>query len=262
MYEDETIAFWENFPAADLAARCASLHAQRREMSQQTGFIEVQATRRAIAFGAIEGTGIEVGAGSRPFPIPSNVTCYYGDIRDKGELEKYFSTSDISLSGRIDAQSMDSVEKDSLDFVISAHVIEHLFDPIGAIENTISRLRQGGTFLLVVPEMTATFDRRRPPTSLPHLLTDWQDVGENSKLQAYEEHCRYVHPELTGETLSETEVRTTAEAAMARGEDIHVHAWRKQDFDEMLDHVSGIIGFSHHFSMSVQNENIYVLRRS
>ena len=44
----------------------------------------------------------------------------------------------------IDAQTFDGIDNDSLDFVISAHVIEHLRDPIGSIVNAIRVLKAGG----------------------------------------------------------------------------------------------------------------------
>ena len=99
----------------------------------------VNLERRAVAERFLTGHGIEVGAGDRPFPVPSHVRVFYGDIRDAASVEDYFKTADVRAGSPIDAQTFAGVADASLDFVISAHVIEHLRDPIGSIVNAIRR---------------------------------------------------------------------------------------------------------------------------
>lgn len=258
---DESPDFWLPFAHDDLAARCATLHAERRQREGAVAEAEVQAVRRTLAQVFLRGQGVEVGAGSRPFPVPPQARCRYGDIRDQAQLADYFGTDRVSVEGRIDAQTMAGVPPDSLDFVISAHVIEHLDDPLGAIRATVQVLRPGGVFLLVVPEMTRTWDCRRPPTPLAHLLRDSVDGGQGTRLQAYVEHVRHVHPQITGEVIPEDAVMDHARATMAAGMDLHVHAWREADFRELLDHLAPRTGFAVEAALSVQNENLYVLRR-
>lgn len=258
--QDEQPEYWRSFSFNDLAARVAALHAQRRELRQAKEDAEIQTARRAFAAAFVRGSGIEVGAGSRPFPIPDGATCYYGDVRDADQLATYFGTDQVQLTGQIDAETMAGVPLASQDFVISAHVIEHLWNPIGAIEATIRRLKPGGHFLLVVPEMSATWDRKRPPTTLEHVLADWRDGGAGTRLQAYIEHARFVHPLLSGEVIPEHLLEADATRVMAAGMDVHVHAWRMQDFREMLDYVGPRIGFEIAAQLQVINENLFVLR--
>src|SRR5436189_131003 len=80
------------------------------------------------------------------------------------------------------------IDNDSLDFVISAHVIEHLRDPISSVVNAIRVLKVGGIHVLVVPDMRYTFDRNRPETTVEHVLTDFADGGVSTCRNAYEEH--------------------------------------------------------------------------
>jgi SAM-dependent methyltransferase len=258
--QDEQPEYWQAFSFNDLAARVAALHMQRRELRQAKLDAEIHAARRAFAAAFVRGSGIEVGAGSRPFPIPDDARCYYGDVRDADQLASYFGTDQVQLTGEIDAQTMSGVPLASQDFVISAHVIEHLWNPIGAIEATIRRLKPGGHFLLVVPEMSATWDRKRPPTTLEHVLADWQDGGAGTRLQAYIEHTRFVHPLLSGESVPEHLIEADAARVMAAGMDLHVHAWRLQDFREMLDYVAPRIGFMLAAQLQVVNENLFALR--
>ena len=257
---EETAEYWHPYPHEDLALRVAVLHGQRRELQEAKAESEIQAVRRAISAAFVSGRGIEVGAGSRPFPIPDGARCFYGDVRDEGELATYFGTDSVSFTGKLDAQTLDGVPLASLDFAISAHVIEHLFDPLGSIRATIERLKPGGIFLLVVPELTSTWDRRRPPTTVEHMVADLRDGGEGTRLQAYLEHFQYVAPEL-GAAVPEDEIDRRARETMATGHDIHVHAWRAEDFRAMLDYAAPRFGFAIVAQVSSGNENLFVLRR-
>lgn len=261
MIEDETVEFWLRFDHADLAARCAALHSQRRELSESLAVRSIEVARKAVGEIFLTGSGIEVGAGTRPFPLPEGCSCDYGDIRNSAEVAEYFSSDQAPQSSRIDAQTLEGIDHGVLDFVISAHVIEHLENPIGAIRETILRLRLGGIFICVVPDKTKTWDIRRPTTELSHLIRDDQDGGKSTRLEAYLEHIRFVHPELTGETIQESEVERRATEKMNKNMDIHFHAWSGSDFRLILDDIGNDIGFDTLCQISVENENIFVLKR-
>lgn len=258
---DETSEYWLPFPHDDLALRCAVLHQQRRELEEAKYAAEVHGARQAIAGIFVKGKGVEVGAGARPFPIPRGTECFHGDVLDAASLAKYFGTDRVALDGAIDAQTMRGVPEASLDFAISAHVIEHLHDPIGSIRATIATLKPGGVFILVAPELTQTWDKRRPPTTLEHVIQDSRDGGASTRYQAAEEHCRYVYPELTGKEFTEQEIRETATRLAFEGADLHIHAWRAVDFAKMLEYVAKDSPFRIEAALSYVNENAFVLRR-
>ncbi|MEQ1911956.1 MAG: methyltransferase domain-containing protein, partial [Vicinamibacterales bacterium] len=71
-----------------------------------------------------------------------------------------------------EARQLTMVDDESYDFVLSSHCLEHLADPLGGLEEWMRVLRSGGVLALVVPHKDATFDHRRPVTSLQHLLDD------------------------------------------------------------------------------------------
>ena len=223
----------------------------------------IQKTRKAIAMTYLSGRGIEVGAGDRPFPLPEAARVSYGDIRPQAGLENYFKTTKVTSGELIDGQTFAGFEDGSLDFVISAHVIEHLRDPMGAIVNAIRVLKIGGIHIVVVPEMRATFDRNRPETTVEHALRDFKDGGESTCRAAYEEHLRYVHPYMTGETHSEQEIDWQVGESAKRWQelDIHFHAWTRRGFEELLGAASQLASFRLETAASVVNENIFVLRK-
>lgn len=225
---------------------------------------EINARRSAVAARFLSGEGLEVGAGDRPFPVPENVRVIYGDIRDAASVQTYFKTENVRSGAQVDAQTFAGIDDGSLDFVISAHVIEHLRDPIGSIVNAIRVLRPGGIHILVVPDMRFTFDRRRPETTVEHALRDHEGGGESTCRQSYEEHLRFVHPELTNEHYSEAEIasQSSENARRWREFDIHFHAWTKSGFEALLGAAARYAPFRVEESVFVVNENIFVLRKN
>jgi SAM-dependent methyltransferase len=223
----------------------------------------VDLQRRAIADRFLAGQGVEVGAGDRPFPVPQHARVSYGDIRGTAAIQEYFKTADVRSGNAIDGQTFAEMANDSLDFVISAHVIEHLRDPIGSIVNAMRVLRPGGIHILVVPDMRFTFDRERPETTVEHALLDYGDGGESTCRQAYEEHLRYVHPVLTSEHYSEAEIESQADGAAMRWKelDVHFHAWTREGFGSLLAAAARFAPFVVEETVSVVNENIFVLRK-
>lgn len=258
--EDETEAFWLRRSHAELAEIAAVLHRDRRSAVEREGLNEILLTRRTVAEIFLNGSGVEVGAGNRPWPLPERVRCFYGDVRDKTALHGYFADDTSSIDGYIDAQTFAGVPDASLDFVISAHVLEHLPDPVGSIRETRRVLRADGIFLIAVPDMRHTHDHARPETSVEHLLRDELDGGAGTRWQAFEEHVRYVHP-LFQQPIPEDQVAVEVARIMAAGMDIHFHAWTGETFGELLERLSVSFGFAVEAHLPVQNEHIFVLRR-
>jgi hypothetical protein len=80
---DEIIEFWLTMEKEMLAEVAAEMHRQRRIWNESFLPSQVQLARKCIADIFIQGNGLEVGAGTRPFPIPESAKCYYGDLLDK-----------------------------------------------------------------------------------------------------------------------------------------------------------------------------------
>ena len=89
-------------------------------------------------------------------------------------------------------------EDGAFDFVLASHVIEHMYDPIRALEEW-RRVARRYVFL-VVPHRDRTFDRNRPLTPLSELIG--RHAGERRPeedrhwsvwtLRTFEELCAYV----------------------------------------------------------------------
>jgi SAM-dependent methyltransferase len=258
---DETPEFWRSHSHDDLVRRVAELHRQRRENSAASGEKEVTAARRAVADLFIKGEGIEVGAGARRFPIPSHAQCYYGDIRDQEQLASYFKSKDVVFTGFIDAETFGPIAEGSLDFIISAHVIEHLENPICSILGGLQKLKAAGIYLLVVPDARHTFDRQRPLTSEKHLFADFEDGGAGTRLEAYRDFVRYTAVAEWGEIIAPEKIDSEAARLSTAGMDIHFHTWTGDTFLHLLRSLFSRAPFDIIGSTFVINENIFVLRK-
>jgi SAM-dependent methyltransferase len=246
-HPDETIEFWLSRTHTELAQVAAALHRYRREVQLGEGLRDVLAARRVVAEIFIVGHGLDY------------AHCYYGDVRDHDELQRHFHGHKAEFDGRIDAQTFHGVPDNSLDFVISGHVLEHLPDPVGAIREGCRVIRPDGVFLIAVPDMRHTSDCDRPETSIEHLLADEEDGGVGSTRSAYEEHVRYVHPR-SRPAVPEPQIAAHVDRIMSAGLDIHFHAWTGDTFAELLTAISGRMGYTVAAHVPVRNESIFVLR--
>jgi SAM-dependent methyltransferase len=58
----------------------------------------------------------------------------------------------------------------SVDFVISSHVIQQFYDPIDAVQEWLRVVRPGGYIFIISPHKERMFDKDRPRTSLYELV--------------------------------------------------------------------------------------------
>jgi SAM-dependent methyltransferase len=66
------------------------------------------------------------------------------------------------------------------DFVLSSHNLEHFANPVKALMEWKRITRPGGSLILVLPDYRRTFDHRRVPTPVQHILEDYsKNVGED-----------------------------------------------------------------------------------
>jgi SAM-dependent methyltransferase len=71
-----------------------------------------------------------------------------------------------------EATDLAAIPDGSYDFVLSSHTIEHSANPLRALKEWRRVLRPGALLILVAPDPTRTFDRRRPVTTIEHLAAD------------------------------------------------------------------------------------------
>lgn len=72
-----------------------------------------------------------------------------------------------------EATDLTGVSNNSYDFVLSSHSLEHVANPLKALEEWKRVLKNNGELILILPDKRNTFDINRPYTSLAHLQDDY-----------------------------------------------------------------------------------------
>jgi SAM-dependent methyltransferase len=107
----------------------------------------------------------------------STTTVWEGDIKE-GDNFRYEKKTGRQFIA--DATALPMIKDESYDFLLSCHSLEHLANPIKALKEWRRVLKPGGLLLLIVPHRDATFDHKRPITTLSHLIQDYeQNMGED-----------------------------------------------------------------------------------
>ena len=73
------------------------------------------------------------------------------------------------------------------DFIISSNCLEHIANPLKAIEEWIRVIKKNGLILLVLPNKEFCFDHKRPITEFSHLLSDFKNDTKEDDLTHLEE---------------------------------------------------------------------------
>ena len=78
------------------------------------------------------------------------------------------------------------LEDNSVDFVISSHVIEHFPDPIKALREWYRVVKPGGYLYIIAPHKERTFDKERSRSTLAELI-ERHETGKQPEI--LNEHC-------------------------------------------------------------------------
>ncbi len=110
--------------------------------------------------------GVEIGAFKSPVPglhPPPFYVDYFREFgREQVHADYYGEACNLPF------------RDNSLDYVVTSHVLEHVGNPIAALAEWCRVLRPGGIIYLVVPDRRLTWDRPRALTPVNHLLEDYQ----------------------------------------------------------------------------------------
>ncbi len=137
--------------------------------------------------------GLEIGGPSGVFtrldrlPLYDRVgsldNCVFAGSTVWAEQSQDYSFSRRGAPGRCfvqEATALTAIPDRSYDFVLSSHALEHVANPVKALREWARVLRPGGALVVVLPDHRKTFDHRRRPTPVEHMLQDAAvGVGED-----------------------------------------------------------------------------------
>ena len=158
--------------------------------------------RKKISGKFMKGIGVEIGALHRPYPQSDSCKILRVDLYGKEKLVRIHPeiSAETIMSPDIiaDGENFSIFRDCSLDFVVASHVVEHLRNPIGAVNSWARSLKNGGYLILVVPHKNFTLDRDRPVTAISHLVDDAEQSSNERDFSHYLEYAALVEKKTGG----------------------------------------------------------------
>lgn len=193
----------------------------------------------------LHGDGVEFGPGVHPLPLTDRVRrVRYCDAYDRAafaadwpELGAGVSEFPDPIDFRLHFEREPFVERigrESLDFVVANHVLEHLVDPIRFLDQCHDLLKPGGVLFLAVPDKRAIFDHKRRRTTLEDVIAR----HERGEVELTDARIAEVVAGVTGEVLTPGDPADAAEFQRQRRRSLHVNVWILDDLVELLRYVS------------------------
>jgi SAM-dependent methyltransferase len=79
-----------------------------------------------------------------------------------------------------DAVNISNVQNEIYDFVFSSHSLEHIANPLKAINEWLRIIKNDGYIIIIVPEKSACFDHKRNYSKFSTLLSQYENnIGED-----------------------------------------------------------------------------------
>lgn len=115
----------------------------------------------------------------------SNSTIWEGSIQS-GKTFNYFKKN-TGTQYVSEATNLDLISPNSYDFLLSSNCLEHVANPLRAIEEWKRVIKPNGYLLLVLPNKNSNFDHKRSITTFEHLLEDYKNRVTERDLTHLEE---------------------------------------------------------------------------
>ena len=91
---------------------------------------------------------------------------------EAGRTFRYLPDREPSLQYIHNATDLASITDGSYDFLLASHILEHVANPLRALQEFHRVVKPKGSLLIAVPNQLHSFDHRRPLTTFAHLEAD------------------------------------------------------------------------------------------
>jgi len=153
-----------------------------------------------------------------------------------------------------DAANLFFAADESLDFVCSSHVLEHIANPLGAINEWKRAIKKGGIIYAGVPDKRYTFDHRRKRTPLSHLIDDFEkNVDQTDSTHIYE----FIENWDEKRVYSCNKEQFLENVRNNPKSQVHHHAWIIDDVKEILEYM----GLRIVYGPILRRETIHIIGR-
>jgi predicted SAM-dependent methyltransferase len=185
---------------------------------------------RNLLFSRCKGKGVELGPGPNPHirPGPETEVFYVEQkspdewVRLYGDHYKYDFDPSLAPFYVIGEAHRIAVQAESLDFIYSSHVFEHLVNPLGHLEIWSGLLRKGGEVLMVIPDYIGSKDYLADATTLQEVLSEYH---QGSFDPSFDHYRRYGHARGTPQK---------AQSLFDKKSSIHMHYYSNDNMRDLL----------------------------
>jgi SAM-dependent methyltransferase len=165
-------------------------------------FIVHKVLERSELLSLCQGHGVEIGPGTNPQVLPSakiDIT-YVEQSSPEAWNTLYNNTGKYNVNTKLwshyqigEAHSL-PVPDESLDFIFSSHVFEHLANPLGHLQYWYNKLKTGGLILAIIPDVAGCKDYVYRPCPLSDILQEYQECKMEPNLKHYTRWAKYRAP--------------------------------------------------------------------
>jgi predicted SAM-dependent methyltransferase len=94
--------------------------------------------------------------------------------RAEGQTYAYHPRKSDGFNFIREATDLRGIADHAYDFILSSHSLEHTANPVKALKEWTRVVKPRGAVIIVLPDYRRTFDWRRKPTPLEHMMADYQ----------------------------------------------------------------------------------------
>lgn len=216
--------------------------------------------RKGISHLYLSGEGVEIGGLHNPLSVPRKASVRYVDRMSAEELRKQYPELNDKRLVHVDiiddGERLETISDSTQDFVIANHFLEHSENPLNAVRNMLRVLKNNGILYAALPDKRYTFDAGRPVTPLAHILDDYAQGPEHSRLSHFHEWVRLVDG-----VSDAAEITAKAAALLDLNYSIHFHVWTQKEMLELFLHISQSYRLDFEVILKNGDESIFILRK-
>lgn len=180
-----------------------------------------------------KGVGVEIGPGQTPYTSGPN-TSY---------LDKFPSRHSRLTIERIRGAEKIPRPDDSLDYIFSAHCLEHCPNTLEVLNEWKRTLKPRGVLFLILPDGTRGFDKGRSLTTLEHHIRDYElnvDYSDKTHISEFAEFSVHQHAHKWLKNARLENGNLDFDYIVQSGH-FHFHVWTQNEIITLVRHLGGTI---------------------